>query len=114
MYGRINLFVIGLSIVLMACILLTFGIILKRRDSSNKILMRLILPAFCIWGVGWSIFVFYDAFGIVLFSVNFSNWLDTWWEFIESVCLCWLVLSYSWILLQRFRKLQNRIAQQDD
>ena len=96
----------------MACILLTFGIILKRRDGSNKILMRLILPAFCIWGVGWSMDILYGWFGFVSFSVNFMIWLDDWWNLIESVCLCWLVLSYSWILLQRFRKLQNRIAQQ--
>jgi two-component system, NtrC family, sensor kinase len=112
-YGRINLLGIGLSIVLMACILLTFGIILKRRDGSNKILMWLILPAFCIWDVCWSIYVLYESYGIVLLSVNLTKWLDIWWEFIESVCLCWLVLSYSWILLQRFRKLQNKIAQQD-
>jgi two-component system NtrC family sensor kinase len=111
-YRIINILAIGLSIVLMACILLTFYIILKRRDSSNKILMRLILPAFCIWGVGWSIDILYVEFGFVSFSVNFTIWLDTWWSFIESVCLCWLVLSYSWILLQRFRKLQNKIAQQ--
>ncbi len=111
-YRRINILSIGLGIVLMACILLTFYIILNRRDSSNKILMRLILPAFSIWGIGWSMFILYGAFGIVSFSVNFSTWLDSWWGFIESVCLCWLVLCYSWILLQRFRKLQNRIAQQ--
>ena len=97
----------------MACILLTFGIILKRRDGSDKILMRLILPAFCIWGVGWAMYILYGAFGFVSFSINFMIWLDTWWDFIESACLCWLVLSYSWILLQRFRKLQNKIAQQD-
>jgi two-component system, NtrC family, sensor kinase len=103
---------ISLSILLMACILLTFGIVLKRRDSSNKILMRLILPALCIWGVGWSVDILYSGFGIVLFSINFTIWLDDWWYYIESVCLCWLVLSYSWILLQRFRKLQNRISQQ--
>ena len=110
-YRRINFLAFGLSMILMACILLTFYITLKRRDSSNKILMRLILPAFCIWAIGWLVNNLY-GFGIVLFSVNFSNWLSTWWEFIESVCLCWLVLSFSWILLQRFRKLQNRIAEQ--
>jgi two-component system, NtrC family, sensor kinase len=111
-YRRFGIFSIGLGIILMACILLTFYIILKRRESSNKILMRLILPAFSIWGIGWSFYILYGAFGIVSFSVNFSIWLDNWWGFIESVCLCWLVLSYSWILLQRFRKLQNRISQQ--
>jgi two-component system NtrC family sensor kinase len=111
-YRLISILWIGLSIVLMACVLLTFGIILKRGDGSNKILMRLILPAFCIWCVGWSINILYGGLGLVSISVNFTQWLDTWWNFIESVCLCWLVLSYSWILLQRFRKLQNRIAQQ--
>jgi two-component system, NtrC family, sensor kinase len=111
-YRIINILALVLSIVLMACVLLTFGIILRRRDSSNKILMRLILPAFCIWGIGWSMDILYDTFGFVSFSVNFMIWLDDWWSLIESACLCWLVLSYSWILLQRFRKLQNRIAQQ--
>src|SRR5579863_830017 len=111
-FGRINMFANGLGLVLMACILLTFYFVLRRKDSSNKILMWLIFPAFCIWGIGWSLYIFHDAFGIVLFTVNFSVWLDAWWEFIESISLCWLVLCYSWILLQRFRKLQNRIAQQ--
>jgi two-component system, NtrC family, sensor kinase len=111
-YRRVDALAFGLSMVLMASVLLTFYIILKRKDSSNKILMRLILPAFCTWAVGWLVTSFYLYYGIVLFSLNFSVWLSTWWEFIESVCLCWLVLSFSWILLQRFRKLQSRIAQQ--
>ncbi len=111
-YRIINILFYGLSIVLMACTLLTFGIILKRRVGADKILMRLILPAFCIWGAGYAIIILYGWFGIVSFSVNFTIWLYTWWHLIESICLCWLVLSFSWILLQRFRKLQNRIAQQ--
>jgi two-component system, NtrC family, sensor kinase len=112
LYRKFSLFVFDLNIVLFVCSLLTFGIILKRRVGSDKILMRLILPAFCIWGVGWSVEILYSGFGIVSLPMNITIWLDTWWNLIESVCLCWLVLSYSWILLQRFRELQNRIAQQ--
>jgi signal transduction histidine kinase len=96
----------------MACILLTFGIILRRRDSPDRILMLLILPAFCIWSVGWAIEILYGGFGLVSFSLTFTKWLDDWWNYIESACLCWLVLSYSWFLLQRFRKLQNKISEQ--
>jgi signal transduction histidine kinase len=108
----ISYFTWGLAIILMICILLTFGIFLKRRDSSNKILIRLILPAFSIWGVFWIISILHDLFGLILFPSSFYDWLNIWWEYIESVCLCWLVFCYSWILLQRFRKLQNRIAEQ--
>ena len=112
-YKVINMIALGITIILMACVLITFLIIRNRKDSSNKILIRLILPAFSVWGLGWSMDSLYEAYGFVLFSTNFMIWLDNWWNIIESVCLCWLVMSYSWILLQRFRKLQNRIAQQD-
>jgi two-component system NtrC family sensor kinase len=64
-YGRIDFLAFGLGMILMACILLTFFIILKRRDSSNKILMRLILPAFCIWAVGFPMYILYVGHGVV-------------------------------------------------
>ncbi len=70
--------------------------------------MRLILPAFCIWGVGWTMYILY-----LDFEFNWLTSLNNWWNFIETVLFELAVLSYSWILLQRFRKLQNRIAQQD-
>jgi two-component system, NtrC family, sensor kinase len=111
-YRIINLIGLSTAILLMVCILLTFYFILKRRDSANKVLMRLILPAFCVWGLGWSMEILYETFGYIFFSSGFTLWLDDWWNVIESVSLCWLVLSYSWILLQRFRELQNRIASQ--
>jgi two-component system NtrC family sensor kinase len=71
------------------------------------------LPALFIWWLGWSMYILSGTFGFVFFSAKFMAWLDSWWNFIETVCLSWLVLSYSWILLQRFRKLQNRISQQE-
>ncbi|HZZ75682.1 MAG TPA: 7TM diverse intracellular signaling domain-containing protein, partial [Puia sp.] len=73
-YRTINILSTCVSIVLMACILLTFGIILRRRDSPDRILMRLILPGFCIWSVGWSIEILYEGFGFVLFSLTFTKW----------------------------------------
>ena len=82
----------------------SFTYYLWRRDNSDKMLMRLILPAFCIWGFGYSMDILYGFFGYVSFSVNFMIWLDAWWHFIESACLCWLVMSYSWILFQQLRK----------
>ena len=112
-YRVMDIIGVSVNIFLMACILFTFGIMLKKRETAQTgFLMLLILPAFCIWGVGWAIDNLY-VLGIVTFSVIFVTWLDYWWNFIESLCLCWLVLSYSWILLQRFRKLQNKIAQQN-
>ncbi|HET7003177.1 MAG TPA: ATP-binding protein [Puia sp.] len=111
-YKTINSISHDLHIALMACILVTFGIILRRRDSSDKILMRLILPAFFIWCFGLSMEILHTWLGYVPFSANFMTWMDTWWHYIESACLCWVVLSFSWILLQRFRKLQNRISEQ--
>ena len=112
-YEIINIIGLGSEILLMICILLTFFIALKKRDKANRELMFLILPALCIWGLGWAMYILYETFGFALFSAKFTAWLDSWWNFIETVCLSWLVLSYSWILLQRFRKLQNRISRQE-
>jgi two-component system, NtrC family, sensor kinase len=111
-YRIISLIGLFTGIVLLMCILLTFFFILKRRDSTNKVLARLILPAFCIWVFGFSVSILYGTFGFIFFTSNFTLWLNNWWDVIESICLCWLVLSYSWILLQRFRELQNKIASQ--
>jgi two-component system, NtrC family, sensor kinase len=102
----------GTQILLMICILLSFFIVLKKRDKANRELMFLILPALCIWELGFALYTLYLDFGSALFSEKFIAWLDSWWTFTESVCLSWLVLAFSWILLQRFRKLQNRITQQ--
>jgi two-component system, NtrC family, sensor kinase len=104
---------LGSEILLLICILLTFFIALRKKDAANRELVFLILPALCIWVLGWAMDSLYTTFGFALFSGKFMAWLDSWWNFVESVCLSWLVLSYSWILLQRFRKLQNRIAQQE-
>lgn len=75
--------------------------------------MFFILPALCIWVPAWSMDILYEYFGLIFISISFTRWLVSWWNLIETVCLSWLVLSYSWILLQRFRELQNRIAQQE-
>jgi two-component system, NtrC family, sensor kinase len=112
-YRIINIITLGTGIALMGCILLTFFIVLKRYENANKTLTFFILPVLCVWAPGWAISTLYETFGVVFFSISFTRWLDNWWNYIESVCLCWLVLSYSWVLLQRFRNLQNRIAQQE-
>jgi two-component system, NtrC family, sensor kinase len=109
----INIIKYAPQMLLMICILLTFFIALKKRDKANRELMFLILPALCIWGLAWSVNTLYTALGFTHFSAKLIAWLDAWWNFIETICLSWLVLSYSWVLLQRFRKLQNRIAQQE-
>jgi two-component system NtrC family sensor kinase len=111
-FALINKLDFGSDILLIMCILLTFFIVLKKGGNANRKLMQLILPAFCVWGLGFGIESLYTTFGVISFSVNFTVWLVTWWSVIESVCLSWLVLSYSWILLQRFRQLQIKINRQ--
>jgi two-component system NtrC family sensor kinase len=111
-FAIINRLDFGLSIVLIMCILLTFFIVLKKGGNANRELMLFILPAFCVWGLGFVIDSLYTTFGFISFSTKFAVWLDAWWNVIETVCLSWLVLSYSWILLRRFRELQIKINQQ--
>jgi two-component system, NtrC family, sensor kinase len=113
LYRLMGLISIWTGILLVTAVVITLFIIRNIKDNSNKVLARLILPVFCVWGLAWSMDILYAGFGIVFFSADLMSWLDLWWPVIESVCLCWLVMSYSWILLQRFRKLQNRIVQQE-
>jgi len=103
-----------LGVLLHICILATFFVILSdKRSSPSKTITISILPALCVYGIGWSIYAIYSSFHFAIFSVNFSNWwLDKEWYFIETICLSWLVITFSWVLLQRFRQLQKEIAYQ--
>jgi two-component system, NtrC family, sensor kinase len=45
-------------------------------------------------------------------SLNaFGVWLQEWWNPIETVCLGWQVVFFSWLLLQRFSAQRRQLAQ---
>ncbi|HEY2580607.1 MAG TPA: ATP-binding protein [Mucilaginibacter sp.] len=91
--------------------ILTFFLLLKNKEKSDKPLMTLILPAFVFWGAVNVIIRLYQNLGYTILG-DLSIWLSDHWHLIETLCLVWLVTAYSWILLQRFRILQKKIAQQ--
>jgi two-component system, NtrC family, sensor kinase len=93
-------------------LLVAFMIILSRRFYPNKKTVILVFPAFAIWVIFNTMQHLYDAYGVVSFSSRFSKWLGNSWDYIETACLVWLTLAFSWALLQRFRKLQNELAHQ--
>ena len=103
-----------LGVLVYICILITFFAVLNhKRSRPSKTITISILPALCVYGIGWSMFAIYKGLHFVIFSVNFSNWwLDKEWFFIETLCLSWLVITFTWVLLQRFRQLEKKIAYQ--
>jgi signal transduction histidine kinase len=93
-------------------ILLTFLLLLKIKKIERPV-ARLILPVQIIWGIGWPAYVLYLFFGYPLIGKVLSPlWANQWWYVIETVGLSWLAISFSWILLQRFRGMQKQIVQQ--
>ncbi len=101
------LFKIGLIV----CNLLTFFLLVGKQKKTDWKLIGAVVPGFLIWGIGYSIVSLYQVYDYKLLG-NFTAWLNSWWYVIETICLSWLVIFFSWILLQRFGRLQKQIVQQ--
>lgn len=93
-------------------LLVAFIIILSRRLYPNRKTVILVFPAFAIWVIFNTMENLSEVYGVVPFSSTFSKWLGNSWDYIETACLVWLTLAFSWALLQRFRKLQNELTHQ--
>ena len=100
-----------LRILLVLSILISFILTLREQQIKNRVLLIAITPAFFVWGICWSIDLAYEPFGFMRQSAIMIKYHEM-WPIIETFCLSWLVLCFSWMLLQRFRLLQKQIAAQ--
>jgi two-component system, NtrC family, sensor kinase len=90
--------------VLHASLLVTFFLYIKQNISLKRWLLLAILPSFTVWVLGDDTYHFY---GVLQVSYNlqpsdFIIWLHQNWCLIETICLCWHVLFFSWFLMHRF------------
>jgi len=107
-WGKINYL---FKIVLTLSNLFTFFLLIGKQKKTDWRLMGAVLPGFVIWGIGYSVVLLYYTYGYKVLG-GFTAVLYDWWYVIETICSSWLVIFFSWILLQRFGLLQKRVVQQ--
>jgi signal transduction histidine kinase len=96
-------------------VLITLFISLKQNSRFNRQFLLAIIPAFTIWVVGANTDHLYDEFHY-WFSVQptgFINWLKHEWFLIETICLFWQVLCFSWFLFHYFVELRKQVVQKE-
>jgi signal transduction histidine kinase len=98
-----------LPMTLTFLVLISF-LILWKDKSPERSLKALVFPLMSLWWIGDSITVLYRDYGFIAFSASFTVWENNSWFLIETFCLGLLVLTFSWLLLLRFRQLQGKIA----
>ncbi len=77
--------------------------------KSNKVLTWIILPLQSIWSIGWVYVEYYQNNP----DQGVGDWLVTNWYGFETILLSGLVISFSWILLQRFIDLKKQVVQKE-
>jgi two-component system NtrC family sensor kinase len=77
--------------------------------KTNKVLTWIILPLQSIWSISLVYVWIYDS------NPNSGppNWLEANWYPFETVLLSCLVVSFSWVLLQRFSQLRKQVVQKE-
>ena len=95
------------QIVLALSILVTFFMSVKW-FKNKKVLIFIVLPLQSIWSITWSIAIYSLTFGVTTIP-----WLQGNWYGFETILLCCLVTSFSWILLNRFGELKKQIIQKE-
>ncbi len=85
--------------------------------KSNHILTYIVLPLQSIWSILWSAVIFCSTlsyeYNVKAFKYDSLRWLFENWYGLETILLSCLVVSFSWILLQRFGDLKKQIVQKE-
>ena len=104
-----------LAPLLYISLLATLILFIRRPEKSNRNLLFTLLPPFGTWVILWSVQqisnLLYIRFDIPLPS--FYGWLATNWPNIEIICLVWMVVYFSWVLLERFNELRKQVVQKE-
>jgi signal transduction histidine kinase len=104
------------AIFLQLILLASFFVFLRRENGLKRWLLLTILPSFTTWvilGFTHNLFYFILKDWFHLKPSSFMTWLDRSWPLIETICLSWQVLWFSWFLLHRFVELRKQVVQKE-
>ncbi|MFI5185326.1 MAG: ATP-binding protein [Chitinophagales bacterium] len=98
--------------IYMTLLLITLLLFVRNRDRSMNLKFIAALPIFLLWGIGGIIIQIYptlNAFYNVKIPSGVARLINS-IDFLETICLTWFVILFSWILFQRYQKLQKDLA----
>ena len=111
--GLINALSDFLFIVGLFMLLITYLKFINTRDKLTKTLQIAAIPALIFWAFGFSLTLTYNflfkRYGVAY--PDFVNWLNNWFDIPNMLCVLWLVLSFSWVLLLQFIQLRKDNAE---
>jgi signal transduction histidine kinase len=104
-----------IDVILHISVLITLFLFLKRNIRFNRQFLLAIIPAFTIWVIGedthWLYIELHYLFNVQL--PGFDIWLIQNWGLIETICLFWQVLCFSWFLFHYFVELRKQVIQKE-
>ena len=105
----------GVSVIVYLSLLATLILFIRRPEKSNRNIIFTLLPPFGTWVICYStqniLGRLNRRFDIPLPS--FFDWLVANWHTIEIICLVWMVIYFSWVLLERFNELRKQVVQKE-
>ncbi|WP_426670354.1 ATP-binding protein [Mucilaginibacter sp. McL0603] len=103
------LFSIGLFMLM-----ITYFKFIKGADKLTRVVLISAIPASVNWAFGFGLLDSYafmaDRFGVS--PPNFIKWLSGWFNAANLICVMWLALFFSWVLILQFMQLRKENAQQ--
>jgi C4-dicarboxylate-specific signal transduction histidine kinase len=104
-----------INVILHISVLITLFLFLRQNIRFNRQFLFAIIPAFTIWVIGedthWLYYELHYLFNVQL--PGFDIWLNQNWGLIETICLFWQVLCFSWFLFHYFVELRKQVVQKE-
>jgi two-component system, NtrC family, sensor kinase len=114
-WGAGNLIIYFSSCILYLCLGITLFMHLKRKIFFDRRFLIAIIPSFVIWAVGLTLFNFvqFYQFWFHWRVGDFMLMVNREWHMIETVCLVWQVLCFSWLLFHWFVELKQQVVKNE-
>ena len=111
MWGIGNLISMITYCLLGVSLLITIFLFLNKNVFFDRRLLIAVLPSFTIWVVGLNLFNLINLHFLHL--SNFDSWIINNWHLVETLCLIWQVICFSWLLFHRFVELKQQVVQKE-
>lgn len=102
-------FTIGLFMLL-----ITYLKFLNSPDRLTRVLQISAIPALIYWAFGFALMYSFN-FLTSIYNIEppkFIKWLNIRFDILNEICVIWLVMCFSWVLLLQFVQLRKENAQQ--